>query len=263
MLVFGFQKLGKTIGLVLKRNIPVVGPIAAIGAAVVGLIIAVVNFFEASYVDMIFRGFLLTVQVTSFGATVGLALAILLAIGDIYGGRVISTLIKFYVEFFRGSPIISQLFIGFYAVPALLNIRLDPVTVGFLVFALNSAAYQKGYIKGAMASVYEDQMTAALSIGLSKIQSIRYVVLPQALRIVIPPWGNEFCSLAKSTAALLVLPGVPDLASAGRAIASWTWKHLETYALIALIYLLWLTVMMKILDILYDKVKIPGIEITT
>lgn len=239
------------------------GLIAVLGGAIVGLIVAVMIFFGAGYAHMIFRGFLLTVQVTFFGAILGLALAILLAIGDLYGGKIISTIIRFYVEFFRGSPIISQLFIGFYTIPAMLNIQLDPVIVGFLVFALNSAAYQKGYIKGAMESVYEDQMTAALSIGLSKIQAIRYVVLPQALRIVIPPWGNEFCSLAKSTAALLVLPGAVELTSAGRAIASWTWKHIETYGLIALIYLLWLIIMMKILDILYDKVKIPGIEITT
>lgn len=210
---------------------------------------------------MLFKGFLLTVQVTFFGALAGLALATLLAVGDIYGGKIVSIIVKTYVEFFRGSPIISQLFIGYYALPALLNIYVDPVMVGFLIFALNSAAYQKGYVKGAMESVYKDQMIAALSIGLTKVQAILYVVLPQAMRLVIPPWGNEFCSLGKSSAALLVLPGVLDLAGAARAIASWTWKHLEVYGFTALIYFLWLSITMKILDILYDKVKIPGIEI--
>ena len=128
-------------------------------------------------------------------------------------------------------------------------------------FALNSAAYQKGYIKGAMEAVYEDQMTAALSLGLSKAQAIRFVVLPQALRTVIPAWSNEFCSLAKSTAALLVI-GAPELTSALKTIASWTWRVLEIYAFGALIYLLWISIMMKALDMLYNKVKIPGIEIT-
>ena len=236
-------------------------PIVTVGLSTAGLIVAVLNFFGPRYAGMLFRGFLLTVQVTFFGAAVGLALAILLAVGDIYGGKVISTIVKTYVEFFRGSPIISQLFIGYYALPAILNIRMDPTVLGFLIFALNSAAYQKGYVKGAMESVYKDQIMAALSIGLSKAQALRYVVLPQAMRLVIPPWGNEFCSLAKSTAALLVLPGAMDLASASRAIASWTWKHIETYGFTALIYLLWLSVMMKILDIVYDKIKIPGVEI--
>jgi len=210
---------------------------------------------------MIFSGFLLTLQVTFFGILAGLGLGILLAIVDMYGGRFASTTIKFYVEFFRGSPLVIQLFIFYYSIPNMFNVLIDRFLVGFIVFALNSAAYQKGYIKGAMEAVYEDQMTAALSLGLSKAQAIRFVVLPQALRTVIPSWSNEFCSLAKSTAALLVI-GVPELTSALKTIASWTWKVLEIYAFGALIYLLWISLMMKALDMLYNKVKIPGIEIT-
>lgn len=217
--------------------------------------------FLIKHFPFIFRGLLVTVQVTFIGILAGLGLGILLAIGDLYGGKIISTLIKFYVEFFRGSPLIIQLFIFYYSIPNMLGILINNLTVGYLVFALNSAAYQKGYIKGAMESVYEDQMTAALSLGLSRVQAIRHVVLPQALRIVIPAWSNEFCSLAKSTAALLVI-AVPELTSSLKAIASWTWRVLETYAFGALIYLIWISVVMKILDILYNKVKIPGIEIT-
>lgn len=217
--------------------------------------------FLIEHFPLILRGLLTTVQITLFGVLMGLALGILLAIGDLYGGKTISTIIKFYVEFFRGSPLIIQLFIFYFSIPTLLKMPIDALTVGFIVFGLNSAGYQKGYIKGAMESVYEDQMTAALSIGLSKAQAIRYVVLPQALRIVIPPWGNEFCSLTKSTSALLII-GVRELTSAGKSIASWTWRVLETYTFIALIYLVWISVAMKILDILYNKVKIPGIEIT-
>lgn len=209
---------------------------------------------------MIFRGFLLTVQMTFFGVIVGLLIGIILAIGDMYGGKPISAMIKVYVEFFRGSPLIVQLFIFYYSIPNLLNVIWNNYTVGLMVFALNSAAYQKGYIKGAMESVFEDQMTAALSLGLSKVQAIRYVVLPQALRIVIPAWSNEFSSLAKSTAALLVI-ALPELTSALKSIASWTWRILETYAFGALIYLLWISVVMKILDIIYKKVQIPELEI--
>ncbi len=216
--------------------------------------------FLTDYFPMIFRGFLLTVQVTFFGAIVGLLIGIILAIGDMYGGKPISAMIKVYVEFFRGSPLIVQLFIFYYSIPNLLNVILNNYTVGLMVFALNSAAYQKGYIKGAMESVFEDQMTAALSLGLSRVQAIRYVVLPQALRIVIPSWSNEFSSLAKSTAALLVI-ALPELTSALKSIASWTWRVLETYAFGAVIYLLWISIVMKILDIFYKKVQIPELEI--
>ncbi|PIX32180.1 amino acid ABC transporter permease [Candidatus Bathyarchaeota archaeon CG_4_8_14_3_um_filter_42_8] len=217
--------------------------------------------FLIKYLPLILNGFITTTEMTLFGVLMGLTLGILLAIGDLHGGKLISTIIRFYVEFFRGSPIIIQLFIFYYTIPSLLNTRIDGLTVGFLVFALNSAAYQKGYIKGAMEAVFEDQMTAALSIGLSKAQAITYVILPQALRLVIPPWGNEFCSLTKSTAALLVI-GVRDLTSAGKTIAGQSWRILETWTFIAIIYLIWISIVMKILDIVYEKVKIPGIEIS-
>jgi polar amino acid transport system permease protein len=217
--------------------------------------------FLVEYLPSIVGGLLLTVEVTLFGIFTGLGLGIILAIGDLYGGRVISTLIKFYVEFFRGSPIMIQLFMFYFIPPVLFNIHLDALTLGFLVFGLNSAGYQKGYIKGAMQAVFEDQMTAGLSIGMSKSQTIFYVILPQALRIVIPAWSNEFCSLTKSTAALGVV-GVRDLTRVGRSIISYTYRVLETWIFIAIIYLIWITVVTKIADIVYERKKIPGIEIS-
>jgi len=217
--------------------------------------------FLVDYLPLIYSGFITTLEVTFFGIAMGLVLGILLAIGDTYGGKTVSTIIKFYVEFFRGSPLIAQLFIFYYSIPNLLNLRVDSLTIGFVVFGLNSAAYQKGYIKGAMTSIYEDQMTAALSIGLSKVQAIMYVVLPQALRLMIPGWSNEFCSLGKSTSALLVI-GVRELTSISRTIAGQTWRILETYSFTAIIYLVWISAVMKALDVLYNKVKIPGIEVS-
>jgi len=217
--------------------------------------------FIIEWLPLIFEGLVLTIQVTLFGIFAGLALGTVLAIGDLYGGRVVSMLIRFYVEFFRGSPILIQLFIFLYVIPTFLNIRIDPLIVGFSVFALNSAGYQKGYVKGAMDAVFEDQMTAGLSIGMSKPQTIVHVILPQALRIVIPAWSNEFCSLTKSTAALLII-GVRDLTAAGATIAGQTYRILETYLFIAAIYLVWITCVTKIADIVYERKKIPGIEIS-
>lgn len=217
--------------------------------------------FIIEYIPLVIQGFIVTAQITFFGIIFGLILGTLLAIGDMYGGKVVSTIIRFYVEFFRGSSLVVQLFIFYFAIPNMLNTVIDSFIVGLIVFGLNSAAYQKGYIKGAMESVYEDQMTAAQSIGLSRGKAIMYVILPQAMRIMIPSWSNEFCSLAKATAALLVI-GERDLTYVGKTIAADTYRVLETYAFIALIYLVWITIVVKFLDIVYDKVKIPGIEAT-
>ena len=209
----------------------------------------------------ILNGFLLTVEFTIAGVMLGLLLGIILAIGDLYGGKAISALIRVYVEFFRGSPIVIQLFLFFFTVPSLLNIIPNSFVVGTLVFTMNSAAYQKGYIKGAMEAVFEDQMTAGLSIGMTKAQTIFYVILPQALRLVIPAWSNEFASLTKSTPALLFI-AVNELTGVARGIVSLTFRTLETYGVIALIYLAWISAVAKIADILYERWKIPGIEIS-
>jgi polar amino acid transport system permease protein len=212
------------------------------------------------YWNWIFQGLSTTVAITLFGVLLGLILGTLLAVGDIYGGKTLKAFIVAYVEFFRGSPLFIQVFISVYAVPALLNMRIDHYLLVFMVFGLNSAGYQKGYIKGAMQTVLDDQMQAGLSVGMSKWQTLRYVILPQAYRIVIPSWTNEFCSLTKSTAVLASV-GIKDLVSAGNSIRGLEYLILPVWLLIGAIYFVWITGFTKIMDRIYEKYKIPGIEL--
>jgi polar amino acid transport system permease protein len=211
------------------------------------------------YWSIIINGLGITIEVTLFGVAFGLLLGTLLSIGDIYGGKVLRGFIAVYVEFFRGSPLFVQLFIAVYAIPAILNIRIDHLFMAFLVFGLNSAAYQKGYMKGSMETVLDDQMSAGRSVGMSRWQTLRYVILPQAYRIVIPSWTNEFCSLTKSS-AVLVTVGITDLMSTGTVISFQTFEILPTWIIIGLIYFVWITGFAKIMDIIYEKKRIPGIE---
>ena len=213
-----------------------------------------------TYWTWILQGLSLTVEITLFGVCLGLLLGTLLAIGDIYGGKAIKGLIAVYVEFFRGSPLFVQLFIAVYTVPALLHLRIDHALLAFFMFGLNSAGYQKGYMKGAMQTILGDQMAAGLSVGMSKWQTLRHVILPQAYRIVIPSWTNEFCSLTKSTATLAYV-GLFDLVSAGISIRMWTYQILPVWIVIGLIYLAWITGFSKIMDIVYERKKIPGVEL--
>jgi polar amino acid transport system permease protein len=216
--------------------------------------------FNPIYQGMIIEGLIVTVEVTLFGVLLGLGLGTLLAIGDLYGNKPVKGAIAVYVEFFRGSPLLVQLFIAVYAIPTLLNFPIDHTVLAFLVFGLNSAGYQKGYMKGAMETIMGDQMQAGLSVGMSKAQTLRRVILPQAYRIVIPSWTNEFCSLTKST-SVLMLVGIQDLTGAGRSIIVSTMEVLPGYIFIAIIYLVWITSFSKIMDIIYEKKKIPGIEL--
>jgi polar amino acid transport system permease protein len=216
--------------------------------------------FDPKYFPFILQGLSLTVEITLFGVLLGLVLGTLLAIGDIYGGKVVRGGIAVYVEFFRGSPLFVQLLIAVYTVPAILNIPIDHYLLAFLVFGLNSAAYQKGYMKGAMQSIFDDQMAAGMSVGMSKVQTLRHVILPQAYRIVIPSWTNEFCSLTKSTSTLAFV-GLLDLTGAGISIKNATMQILPVWLVIAAIYFAWITGVGKIMDIIYEKKKIPGVEL--
>jgi polar amino acid transport system permease protein len=202
----------------------------------------------------------MTIAITLFGVFLGLGIGTLLSIGDIYGGKTVKAFIAIYVEFFRGSPLFVQLFIAVYAVPALLQLQIDHALLAFLVFGLNSGGYQKGYMKGAIETIFTDQMDAGLSTGMSKTQTLRYVILPQAYRIVIPSWTNEFCSLTKSTSTLAFV-GLADLTRAGIALRSLTMQILPVWIVIGIIYFVWITSFSKLMDIIYEKKKIPGIEL--
>ncbi len=212
------------------------------------------------YQTMIVQGLLLTVEITLFGVLLGLGLGTLLAVGDIYGKKPVKAAIAVYVEIFRGSPLFVQIFLAVYTIPTMFNLQIDHAFLAFLVFGLNSAGYQKGYIKGSMEAILGDQMQAGLSVGMSKIQTLRRVILPQAYRIVIPSWTNEFCSLTKSTAVLSYI-GLMDLVGAGRSIIFQTMEILPVWIIIALIYLAWITGFSKMMDILYERKKIPGVEL--
>jgi polar amino acid transport system permease protein len=216
--------------------------------------------FDPVYVTWIVEGLLLTVEITLFGVLLGLGLGTLLAIGDIYGRKPIKAAIAVYVEFFRGSPLFVQLFLAVYTVPAIVNVQIDHAVMAFLVFGLNSAGYQKGYLKGAMETILGDQMQAGLSTGMSKLQTLRHVILPQAYRIVIPSWTNEFCSLTKSTATLAYV-GLSDLVSAGISIKGITYQILPVWLVIGVIYLVWITGFSKLMDVVYEKKKLPGVEL--
>jgi polar amino acid transport system permease protein len=215
--------------------------------------------FDPRFYPLILQGLALTIEITLFGVFLGLVIGTLLAIGDIYGGKVVKGVIAVYVEFFRGSPLFVQLFLAVYTVPTLFNLRIDHYVLAFLIFGLNSGGYQKGYMKGAMETVFKDQMDAGLSTGMSRIQTLRHVILPQAYRIVIPAWTNEFCSLTKSTSTL-AFAGLADLTSAGLTIRFMTFQILPVWIVIGALYFVWITGFSKLMDVIYEKKKVPGVE---
>ncbi|MBI1744281.1 amino acid ABC transporter permease [Candidatus Acetothermia bacterium] len=224
------------------------------------------NFAEDSFwrlacdsVPKISQGTLLTIEITFAAIAIGFVFGLLLALGRVYGNRPIYALCSGYVHFVRGTPLLVQLLIIYYGLPSF-EIRLDPVLAGIIGLGINSAAYQAEYFRGAIQSIRAGQMQAALAIGMSRPQAIRSIILPQALRLVIPPWSNELIYTLKYSSAVSFL-AVDELYWTGHHIAVKTYRYFDVYLIIAFIYLALVLILTKIIDKIEDRLRIPGLEI--
>jgi len=204
------------------------------------------------------RGLGVTLQLTLASVVIGFFLGILLALGRVYGNRLIYGICTVIVEVIRGTPLLVQLFILYYGLPAY-GIRLGAVASAIIAFSINSGAYQAEYLRGSIQSLEKNQMLAARSIGMTRPQAIALIVLPQAFRRVIPAWTNEFIYLLKYT-SLAYIVGAPELMGVAKIIGSRIYFYFEVYLIVAFIYLAVVIVFTKIFDIVEKKFKIPGLE---
>ena len=214
-------------------------------------------FFKDS-LPAFWQGLLITLQLTVVGLVMGFVLGLLAALGRVYGGRWVHGLSVGYIELFRGTPLLVQLFLIYYGLPGL-GVTLSRMLSAYLALGLNSGAYQAEYLRGAIQATGAEQMMAGRSIGLSRWKAIRYVIMPQALRLVIPSWSNEPISLLKST-AIAFLIAVPDLMTKAKGIATRTYDPIGTYVAVAVVYLLVVGLLNDALKYLERRAKIPGLE---
>ena len=181
------------------------------------------------------RGALVTVEVTAVSLLVGCLLGLLIGIGRLNARRrIVYGLCTAYVAAIRGTPLLVQLFIWFFGLPQF-GIVLPAFACGMVGLGIYSAAYVSEIVRGAIQSVDRGQMEAARSIGLSSGQAMRSVILPQAVVRMIPPLGNEFIALIKNS-ALVSLLTIHDLMHEGQKIISVSYRSLEVYLAIAVIY---------------------------
>ena len=183
----------------------------------------------------ILRGALVTVEVTAAALVLGCVLGLLIGIGRLNPRRrFIYGICTVYVTFIRGTPLLVQLFLLFFGLPQF-DILLPAFVCGVLGLGVYSGAYVSEIVRGAIQSVDRGQMEAARSIGMSSAQSMRAIILPQAVVRMIPPLGNEFIALIKNS-ALVSLLTIHDLMHEGQKIISVSYRSLEVYLAIAVIY---------------------------
>lgn len=210
------------------------------------------------FFDVLMRGLGVTLFLTLISIVFGFILGILLALGKIYGNRFFRWISSAFIEIIRGTPLLVQLFILYYGLPPY-GISLTPLLAAIIGFSINSGAYQAEYLRGSIQSISSNQMRAARSIGMTKWQGIRNIILPQALRKVIPAWTNEFIYLLKYTSLAYII-GAPEMMAQAKFVASRNYEFFKVYLITAFIYLVLVVFFSQIFTRLERKVKIPGFD---
>jgi polar amino acid transport system permease protein len=149
----------------------------------------------------------------------------------------LSPLFAAYVAIFRGTPLFVQLLIVYFALPDALGIELSPIAAGVLTLGLNSTAYLAEIVRAGINAVDDGQWDASYILGYSRFQTFRYIILPQAIKNVLPAISNEFSTLIKESSILMVI-GVPELVKTSRDIVAHNLRPMEIYLLTAAFYLL-------------------------
>jgi polar amino acid transport system permease protein len=204
------------------------------------------------------EGLGITIYLTIISIILGTFLGIFLVLGKVYGNKPVSGIITIFIELIRGTPLLVQLFILYFGLPPY-GIRLPALTVALIGFTINSGCYQAEYLRGSIQSISSGQIKSALSIGMTKWQGIRFIILPQALRRVIPSWTNEFIYLLKYTSLTYII-GAPEMMTRAKFIASRNYEFFKVYLITALIYLVIVFFFTQIFSWLEKKVRIPGFE---
>ncbi len=187
-------------------------------------------------IPALLQGLLITIQISSIGCVIGLSLGTLLAIIQTSNIPLLGSLVTIYITIIRGTPMLIQILFTFYLLPQL-GVTLPTIWAAIIAIGLNSSAYISQVIKSGIRSVSKEQIEAAQVLGFTSIQTTRYIILPQAIRVVLPALGNEFITLIKDSSLASII-GVAELTKQGRIIISHTYDAISIFFAIALLYLI-------------------------
>jgi His/Glu/Gln/Arg/opine family amino acid ABC transporter permease subunit len=185
-------------------------------------------------IPLLAKGTLVTLQIASIAGVLSLVLGFSLGLLALSRWRILRMAVGAYVDFIRGTPLLIQIFLIFFALPVV-GIRLNEIWAGILALSFNTSAYVAETVRGGVGSVETGQTEAAKAIGMTHAQALVYILMPQALRPMVPPLTNELITMTKNTSLLSVI-SVYELTRAGQAIISVHFVPFEIYLLLALYY---------------------------
>ncbi|MCI8840101.1 MAG: amino acid ABC transporter permease [Oscillospiraceae bacterium] len=192
-----------------------------------------------SFPKILIPGLSVTIPLTAISFTFAMAIAVAAAMAQFARVPVVTQLCRFYIWIFRGTPLLVQLFVVFYGLPKV-GVRIEPFPAAVIVFSLNEGAYCAETVRAALEAVPAGQLEAGLCTGLSYLQTMRRIVLPQAMRTAFPPLSNSLIAMVKDT-SLAANITVVEMFRAAEQINARVYEPLALYIEVGMIYLLFST----------------------
>ncbi len=202
------------------------------------------------------RGMAMSAMLIIPSAIFGAIFGVLVGTLRVFGPRPVRRIFDAYTALFRGVPLMVQLFVFYFGLPAF-GIYFEAYGASVTCFILCSAAYQSEYIRGALLSIRDGQLKAGAALGMSKLQTVLWIVVPQAFRRALPGCGNEIIYLIKYS-SLAYLISCMEVTGEARAIAAKTFRFTEVFTVLAVYYLFLVSIATWLLKVLEDRLHIPG-----
>ncbi len=203
-----------------------------------------IEFFTAHgalkpFFDGVVQGAGVTLYASSLAFVIGLVLGVMLMVVRVAGGTIARTLVVVYVSAMRGTPLLIQLLIAYYVLPAIFGINISPIAAGILALALNTTAYVSEILRGALSTIPAGQAAAARALGMRQWQVWRFVLLPQMFHRAVPPLTNEYTVLLKASSLLSII-AVTELATVARNATLQSDLPLQVFTATAVVYFIML-----------------------
>ena len=196
-----------------------------------------------------------TIQITALSVGFGLVIGVFMGMARLSKMWVIRSFAAVYVDFIRGTPLLVQIFLIYFALPIVIGQRIDPFVAAITACSINSGAYVAEIFRGGIQSIDKEQMEAGRSLGMTWWQTMRFIILPQAFKRVIPPLGNEFIAMLKDSSLVSVI-GFEELTRRGQLIIARTYGSFEIWLTVAFIYLVMTLSISRLVAYLERRYKI-------
>ena len=217
------------------------------------------KFITYNGYENVLNGLWITVQIAVLGLIIGIIIGMVIAIikmvpKDRTAPKIFSFICDLYIGFFRGTPIVVQLLIGYFVLMPSLGLNLPNVAVAIAVFGMNSGAYVSEIMRSGIQAVDPGQLEAARALGLNYPTSMIKVVIPQAIKNIMPTLGNEFISLIKETSVVSFI-AIIDLTKAFRQIGDSNYEYIIPYLILAAVYLVLVYIISQLVKLLERRLK--------